>query len=87
MKFIPFQRPALVTTQVYAHDYLVKVIFCSSAACNVLAVHGSNHSYSALCVTALRKTLLGAGNENTLQDNGKLSVEMFRGCQRSASVF
>lgn len=77
-----------MTTWVCAqHDYLVKVIFCYSAACNALAVPGSEHPYSAFRLTALRKTFLGADNENALQDNGKQSEEMLCGCRRSASVF
>lgn len=77
-----------MTTQVCTqYDYLVKIIFCYSAACNALAVHGSEHPYSAFRLTALRKTFLGAGNENALQDNGKQSVKMLSGCRRSASVF
>lgn len=75
-----------MTTQVCA-QYLVKVIICYSAACNALAVHGSEHPYSAFCLTALRKTFLGADNENALQDNGKRSVETLCGYRRSAFVF
>lgn len=74
-----------MTIQICAqYDYLVKVIFCYSASCKALAVHRSGQPYSAFCLPALRKTFLGADNENAFQDNGKQSVEMLCGCLRSA---